>query len=77
MEETTKLQSALAETERLWREEKRKAEYYRKLATERWETLVETERLLRQEKRLAECYRELAAERWEKLQEVKVDSCRD
>jgi hypothetical protein len=41
MEEITKLQAALAETERLWREEKRRAEYYRKLAAERWRQLQE------------------------------------
>ena len=44
MEETTKLQSALAETERRWREEKRKAEYYRELAFQRWEKLQEVQR---------------------------------
>jgi len=36
-----KLQSALSETERLWREEKRRAEYYRELAFQRWEKLQE------------------------------------
>jgi len=36
-----KLQAALAETERLWREEKRRAEFYRELAAERWEKLQE------------------------------------
>lgn len=39
-----KLQSALAETERRWREEKRKAEYYRELAFQRWEKLQEVQR---------------------------------
>ena len=43
-EDTTKLQSALAETERRWREEKRKAEYYRELAFQRWEKLQEVQR---------------------------------
>lgn len=41
MEETAKLQAALEETERLWREEKKQKDYYRKLACERWEKLQE------------------------------------
>jgi hypothetical protein len=40
-----KLQAALSETERMWREEKRRAEYYRKLAAERWRKLQEVKRV--------------------------------
>ena len=42
MNETVRqLEIALAQTERMWREEKRKKEYYRQLSFERWAKLQE------------------------------------